>query len=308
MGTKKVLLEPSVNEAIWGKGIKNVPHRLRVRLHRKRNDNEDAPADEKLYTQVSVVPTTDFKVRRPPLSLPLSLSHRSLTLFLHARRASTPPSSTPRSKLARLEQVGSHPSASGRARSRAGSRRVFSSSSSCCTSAERGLDCLRSLECMRFLSPTLVLRGERESELVEERSERASTRACVSGGSLSCCATMSLMCVSCELVRALEARQESCGGRGARARASPSGPSQLSRALLRSSPGGALSHARQRLVDSLNAFRSLSLLSGRPPTHLELVPLALALSSRSRSLPPPAHPRENREPDDARATSSRDDC
>merc|ERR1712230_86526 len=61
MGTKKVLLEPSVNEAIWGKGIKNVPHRLRVRLHRKRNDNEDAPADEKLYTQVSVVPTTDFK-------------------------------------------------------------------------------------------------------------------------------------------------------------------------------------------------------------------------------------------------------
>merc|ERR1712093_544211 len=45
----------------WGKGIKNVPHRLRVRLHRKRNDNEDAPADEKLYTQVSVVPTTDFK-------------------------------------------------------------------------------------------------------------------------------------------------------------------------------------------------------------------------------------------------------
>merc|ERR1711939_1032490 len=48
-------------KAMGGKGIKNVPHRLRVRLHRKRNDNEDAPADEKLYTQVSVVPTTDFK-------------------------------------------------------------------------------------------------------------------------------------------------------------------------------------------------------------------------------------------------------
>ncbi|GAA5983865.1 hypothetical protein JCM11641_006401 [Rhodosporidiobolus odoratus] len=61
MGTKKVLLEPSVNAAIWGKGIKNVPHRLRLRLSRKRNDDDDAPADEKLYTLVSVVPTTDFK-------------------------------------------------------------------------------------------------------------------------------------------------------------------------------------------------------------------------------------------------------
>merc|ERR1712230_161743 len=46
---------------VHGEGFKHVPHRLRVRLHRKRNDNEDAPADEKLYTQVSVVPTTDFK-------------------------------------------------------------------------------------------------------------------------------------------------------------------------------------------------------------------------------------------------------
>ncbi|BGO94556.1 hypothetical protein NBRC10512_005018 [Rhodotorula toruloides] len=61
MGTKKVLLEPSVNAAIWDKGIKNVPHRLRVRLHRKRNDDESAKEDEKLYTLVSVVPTTNFK-------------------------------------------------------------------------------------------------------------------------------------------------------------------------------------------------------------------------------------------------------
>lgn len=66
MGTKKVLLEPSVNAAIWGKGIKNVPHRLRVRLHRKRNDDESAKEDEKLYTLVSVVPTTNFKVGLQP--------------------------------------------------------------------------------------------------------------------------------------------------------------------------------------------------------------------------------------------------
>ena len=91
MGTKKVVLEPSLNSAIWGKGIKNVPHRIRVRLHRKRNDDEDAPAvssslslgfisvissssltpppkplqDEKLYTYASFVPTTDFKGLKP---------------------------------------------------------------------------------------------------------------------------------------------------------------------------------------------------------------------------------------------------
>ncbi|GAA5929925.1 hypothetical protein JCM21900_002133 [Sporobolomyces salmonicolor] len=61
MGTKKVVLEPSLNSAIWGKGIKNVPHRIRVRLHRKRNDDEDAPADEKLYTYASFVDCKEFK-------------------------------------------------------------------------------------------------------------------------------------------------------------------------------------------------------------------------------------------------------
>ncbi|BGP56561.1 hypothetical protein JCM8202_002077 [Rhodotorula sphaerocarpa] len=65
MGTKKVLLDPSVNSAVWSNGIKSVPHRIRVRLHRKRNDNDDAPADEKLYTQVSVVPVTAFKGLQP---------------------------------------------------------------------------------------------------------------------------------------------------------------------------------------------------------------------------------------------------
>lgn len=32
MGTQKVLVDPALNAAIWGKGIKNVPHRIRVRL------------------------------------------------------------------------------------------------------------------------------------------------------------------------------------------------------------------------------------------------------------------------------------
>merc|ERR1712230_225192 len=40
-------------------GIKDVPHRLRVRLERKRNDNEDAK--EKLYTLASHVPVSSFR-------------------------------------------------------------------------------------------------------------------------------------------------------------------------------------------------------------------------------------------------------
>lgn len=35
MGTKKVLIDAALNAAIWDKGIKNVPHRIRVRLQRE---------------------------------------------------------------------------------------------------------------------------------------------------------------------------------------------------------------------------------------------------------------------------------
>lgn len=59
MGTKDVRLHTTLNEAVWTCGIRNVPRRLRVRLSRKRNDNEDA--DEKLYTLVEHVPVETFK-------------------------------------------------------------------------------------------------------------------------------------------------------------------------------------------------------------------------------------------------------
>ena len=48
MGTKDVRLDPKLNQEIWKMGIKDVPRRLRVRLERKRNDDESAK--EKLYT------------------------------------------------------------------------------------------------------------------------------------------------------------------------------------------------------------------------------------------------------------------
>merc|ERR1712017_50707 len=54
MGTEDVRVHPQLNKAIWGKGIKNVPHRIRVRCERRRNDDEDAK--EKLYTIVTHLP------------------------------------------------------------------------------------------------------------------------------------------------------------------------------------------------------------------------------------------------------------
>ena len=59
MGTKDVRLDPKLNKALWEKGIRNVPHRIRVRLARRRNDDEKAT--EKLYTHVTYVPVASFK-------------------------------------------------------------------------------------------------------------------------------------------------------------------------------------------------------------------------------------------------------
>jgi large subunit ribosomal protein L31e len=54
MGTSDVRLDPSLNKEVWKQGIKSVPHRMRLRLSRRRNDEEDAK--EKLYTYVTYVP------------------------------------------------------------------------------------------------------------------------------------------------------------------------------------------------------------------------------------------------------------
>jgi len=35
MGTKDVRLDPRLNQALWAKGIKSVPHRVRVKLERE---------------------------------------------------------------------------------------------------------------------------------------------------------------------------------------------------------------------------------------------------------------------------------
>ncbi|EGC49740.1 60S ribosomal protein [Histoplasma capsulatum var. duboisii H88] len=52
-GTKDVRLDPQLNKKVWESGIKGVPFRLRVRISRKRNDEEGAK--EKLYSFVQAV-------------------------------------------------------------------------------------------------------------------------------------------------------------------------------------------------------------------------------------------------------------
>jgi len=54
----------SVTVSLYCVGCRHVPHRVRVRLARKRNEDEDSP--NKLYTLVTHVPVTTFKGK--PLS------------------------------------------------------------------------------------------------------------------------------------------------------------------------------------------------------------------------------------------------
>ncbi|KAI5807607.1 60S ribosomal protein L31 [Peziza echinospora] len=53
MGTSDVRVDPQLNKEVWKAGIKGVPYRLRIRISRKRNDEEGAK--EKLYSYVQAV-------------------------------------------------------------------------------------------------------------------------------------------------------------------------------------------------------------------------------------------------------------
>lgn len=52
MGTADVRIDVKLNKHLWGRGVRNVPGRVRVRIARKRNDDEDAK--EELYSYVTV--------------------------------------------------------------------------------------------------------------------------------------------------------------------------------------------------------------------------------------------------------------
>lgn len=52
MGTNDVRVDVKLNKQVWSRGIRSVPRRIRVRIARKRNDDEDAK--EELYSLVTV--------------------------------------------------------------------------------------------------------------------------------------------------------------------------------------------------------------------------------------------------------------
>lgn len=54
-------VDVKLNKYVWSQGIRGVPRRIRVRIARKRNDDEDAK--EELFSLVTVVeiPKEDLK-------------------------------------------------------------------------------------------------------------------------------------------------------------------------------------------------------------------------------------------------------
>ena len=63
MCTKDVRIDHNLNNFIWSRGIKHVPGRVRVRMQRKRN--EDEAAGETMYTLVRYLQVDSFKALRP---------------------------------------------------------------------------------------------------------------------------------------------------------------------------------------------------------------------------------------------------
>ncbi|KAH9157601.1 hypothetical protein AeRB84_000537 [Aphanomyces euteiches] len=59
MGTSDVRIDSKLNKFVWSQGVRNIPYRVRVRLSRKRNEDEDAK--EKLYTLVQHVQVSTYK-------------------------------------------------------------------------------------------------------------------------------------------------------------------------------------------------------------------------------------------------------
>jgi hypothetical protein len=51
--TSDVRIDPALNKKVWEQGVKGIPYRIRVRISRRRNDEEDAK--EKLYSYVQAV-------------------------------------------------------------------------------------------------------------------------------------------------------------------------------------------------------------------------------------------------------------
>eukprot|EP00927_Polykrikos_kofoidii_P063562 TRINITY_DN583_c0_g4_i1.p1 TRINITY_DN583_c0_g4~~TRINITY_DN583_c0_g4_i1.p1 ORF type:complete len:140 (-),score=15.25 TRINITY_DN583_c0_g4_i1:120-479(-) len=59
MGTQDVRIDTKLNKFLWSNGIRNIPRRVRIRMSRKRNEDEEAK--HKMFTLVQHVPVESFK-------------------------------------------------------------------------------------------------------------------------------------------------------------------------------------------------------------------------------------------------------
>jgi large subunit ribosomal protein L31e len=59
MKTSDVRIDAKLNKFLWSNGVRNVPTRVRVRMTRRRNEDEEAK--EKMYTLVQHVPVESYK-------------------------------------------------------------------------------------------------------------------------------------------------------------------------------------------------------------------------------------------------------
>lgn len=59
MKTKDVRIDVKLNKHLWAKGVRNVPKRIRLRVERRKNEDEDAK--EKMYSLVQHLPVESFK-------------------------------------------------------------------------------------------------------------------------------------------------------------------------------------------------------------------------------------------------------
>jgi large subunit ribosomal protein L31e len=59
MLTEDVRIDPQLNEAVWVQGVRNLPRKIRVRLSRRKKEEEDSKG--KYYTHAQHVSVDSFK-------------------------------------------------------------------------------------------------------------------------------------------------------------------------------------------------------------------------------------------------------
>ena len=62
MKTEDVRIDPKLNQFVWAQGVRNLPHKVRVRISRKRNEEEGNSKGE-FYSLVQHVHIEDFAGR-----------------------------------------------------------------------------------------------------------------------------------------------------------------------------------------------------------------------------------------------------